>query len=266
MKPESKIPLLMAHLVAGYPDSAGAVEIAAALAAGGASMLELQMPSSDPAADGPVIQKACSTSLAAGFRLNGGFAAASEISRLTRIPLYIMAYGSQIYARGIDRFVSDAKEAGAEGIIAPDLTIGSDEELYNTCRRAGIYCVPVIPVTTADERVDEILSGAGTPAWAYIALRAGITGLSTTLSPRSVELLSRLRKAGIKTIAGFGISARDQIAALSGLTDAVVAGSVFVRAADTALLKGLPPGPAVRDAVEMLLKGKKVSLREGGGR
>jgi tryptophan synthase alpha chain len=243
----------MAHLVAGYPDRDTAVEIAAALAAGGASMLELQMPSSDPAADGPVIQKACSTSLAAGFRLDEGFAAASGIHRATRIPLYIMAYGSQIYARGIDRFVLDTRDTGAEGIIAPDLTAGSDEGLYDSCRRAGIECVPVIPVTVADERVDDILSFAGTPAWAYIALRAGITGLNTILSPRSIELLSRLRKGGIRTIAGFGISSPEQILALSDHSDAVVAGSVFVRAADTALLKGLPPGPAVRDAVEMLL-------------
>jgi tryptophan synthase alpha chain len=240
-------PDLMAHLIAGYPNQEGTLAVGRALAEGGASMLELQMPSSDPAADGPVIARACEASLSGGFRLDAGFSLARELAGQCGIPVYIMAYASQIWARGVERFADDTAEAGCSGIIAPDLVPGSDEGLYRICRSFGLSCVPVIPVTTAEARVEEILSFAGHPAWVYAALRTGITGAETSLTERIIAFLEELRSRGSQTIAGFGISSGKQLDALTGHTDAVVAGSCFVRAISGALESGRDPAEAVKE-------------------
>lgn len=226
-----KKPLLMAHLVAGYPDDAGSLEIARGLAEGGASMLELQFPSSDPAADGPVIQEACRISLQGGFRMDHGFALAGRIAEACPVPLYIMAYGSQIYARGINRFVEECAAAGASGIIAPDLTPGNDEGLYQACSQSGLVAIPVIPAGTPEKRIREIITKAGKPEWIYCALRKGITGAKTDLDQSGVDLVQRIRSDGIKTLAGFGISSPEQVELLKNESDGVVVGSHFVKAA-----------------------------------
>ncbi len=243
----------MAHLIAGYPDLATSLEIAKALVEGGAQMLELQMPSSDPAADGPAIQAACSQALDRGLRLDQGFELAKRIVEATKVPLYIMAYACQIYARGIKRFVDDSGKAGAAGIIAPDLPVGEDEGLYAACAQSGLDCVPVIPITTPQKRVEEIMATAGPARWAYTALRAGITGSQTELTTKAMALLEDIRQRGTKTIAGFGISSSGQIELLAGHSDAVVAGTFFVQAVAGAQSTGEAPAAAVRKAAERLL-------------
>jgi tryptophan synthase alpha chain len=264
-----KKPQLMAHLVAGYPDEDGSLAIARGLFRGGAAMLELQFPSSDPAADGPVIQKACRLSLERGFRMDQGFALARRIGETCPVPLYIMAYGSQIYARGIRRFVEESVAAGARGIIAPDLTPGRDEGLYRACRRAGITAVPVIPAGTKLDRVREILAWPGhskenerdrgskdpteEPDWVYCALRRGITGSKTELDEAALALLEQIRFSGRPAVAGFGISSPRQVEALRGKSEAIVVGSCFVRAAEEALASGADPSAAVAGEVKHLL-------------
>lgn len=246
-------PLLMAHLIAGYPDLATSLEIAKALVEGGAQMLELQMPSSDPAADGPAIQAACTQALDRGLRLDHGFELAKRIVEATKAPLYIMAYACQIYARGIKRFVDDSSKAGVAGIIAPDLPVGEDEGLYAACAQSGLDCVPVIPITAPQKRVEEIMAAARPARWVYTALRAGITGSQTKLTSEAMALLEDIRQRGARTIAGFGISSKGQIELLAGHSDAVVAGTFFVRTIAKAQLEGEAPTTAVRIAAEKLL-------------
>mgnify|MGYP006300673215 CR=1 FL=1 len=245
-RPHNERPRLMAHLVAGYPDMERTVDVARGLVEGGAAMLELQMPSSDPAADGPVIQRACSSALERGFRLEDGLGLAEKIRLATGVPLFIMAYGSQIFARGIRRFTEDTAAGGCDGVIAPDLTPGRDEGLYEACRAAGLSCVPVVPVSTSMPRVERILEYSRTPVWVYTALRTGITGAETALSSSNADFLAHIRSSGSRTIAGFGIRSPEQIAALAAHTDAVVVGSCFVRAIASAVESGEDPADCVR--------------------
>jgi len=220
-------PAIMAHLVAGYPDPAGAMAAARALASGGARYLEIQFPFSDPSADGPVIQTACVQSLEGGFTLDSGFAFAKEASGLG-IPVFIMSYASLAFARGVKRFCADAKEAGARGLIIPDLCCGEDEGLYDEGKRLGLAVVPVVAPGIAESRRKEIL-GLKTD-FVYAALRTGITGQKTEIGADNIAFIEALAAGGAKVMAGFGIRAREQVAALAGRVHAAIVGSAFTAA------------------------------------
>lgn len=227
MRRDDCIPV-MAHLVAGFPDLGRSAEAARALAAGGASFLEIQFPFSDPSADGPSIQDACTTALRAGFRTADGFSLVREAAAGTGLPVFIMSYANVVYSRGIERFTAEAAEAGARGLIVPDLPPDYDEGLYAAGRRAGIAVVPVVAPGITAERL--ALTASVGPEYLYAALRTGITGSYTEITGENRTLLERVRTAASVTMGGFGIRTAAQVAALGALVDVVVAGSVFVDA------------------------------------
>jgi tryptophan synthase alpha chain len=220
---------IMTHFIAGYPSLEESFEIGKALIKGGASYLEMQIPYSDPTADGPVIAAACDKSLAAGFKVEQAFELCRRLclEEDNTVPLYLMSYGGIVFNMGIDTFVSRAKEAGAAGVIIPDLAPGNDEGLAAACRKAGINCVPVIIPGIGDARLKEIL--ADKPRWVYLALRRGITGTLTTLGEENLSTLDKLKREGLKIMAGFGIQQRDQVEAVGPHCDAVIVGSQAVR-------------------------------------
>ncbi|MGC9313542.1 MAG: tryptophan synthase subunit alpha [Sediminispirochaetaceae bacterium] len=218
---------LMAHLVAGFPSIEDSLTIAEALAAGGADYLEVQFPFSDPSADGKPIQAACSAALEAGMRVADGFNLVEKIRRKVHIPVFIMSYASPVYSMGVERFVKRAVEAGAAGLIVPDLMPGSDEGLYEAGRRHSIAVVPVITPSVSDGRLEVIASEK--PNYIYCALRSGITGDATRLDTENIGFLRRLRDISPVVMAGFGIQSREQVAALASHADVAIAGSVFVR-------------------------------------
>ncbi|MDY7028176.1 MAG: tryptophan synthase subunit alpha [Spirochaetota bacterium] len=218
---------LMAHLVAGFPSIEDSLIIAEALASGGADYLELQFPFSDPSADGKPIQAACSAALEAGIRVADGFTLVEKIRRKVHIPVFIMSYASPVYSMGVERFVKRTVEAGAEGLIVPDLMPGSDEGLYEAGRRHSIAVVPVITPSVSDGRLEAI--AAEKPEYIYCALRSGITGDATQLDAENIGFLRRLRDISPVVMAGFGIQSREQVDALASHADVAIAGSVFVR-------------------------------------
>ena len=244
---------LMAHLVAGYPDLERSRLAALALAAGGADYLEVQFPFSDPSADGPAIERACHLALAAGFSVAGGFALVRELTAAVKIPVFIMTYASLVAARGSAGFARLAAEAGARGLIVPDLTPDYDEGLFAAGREAGLAVAPVVAPGISDARL-ELVRGLA-PKYVYAALRLGITGGSTALGEESASFLARLSGLGAKIVAGFGVRSREQMAALSGRVHAAAVGTYFLdcleRAAGNAdslaeaaaRLKGTPAGP-----------------------
>jgi tryptophan synthase alpha chain len=221
-------PVIMAHLVAGFPGDSGAFAAARALASGGAAYLEVQFPFSDPSADGPVIQTACVASLSAGFTVDKGFALARRISGELGKPVFIMSYASLVFARGVGRFCGDAAAAGASGLIVPDLCPGEDEGLYAAGSERGLAVVPVIAPGMTGERMERVL-GLGSE-YVYAALRAGITGKKTEIGDDNIAFLGRAASKGAKVLAGFGIRGRDQVAALAGHAHAAVVGSAFTQA------------------------------------
>jgi len=242
---------IVAHFIAGYPDRKGSLETALGLADGGASCLEMQIPFSDPSADGPVIESACREALAGGFRVDEAFGLLEEIRRETGLPVFLMIYGNILFSRGIREFTGRAKEAGAAGLIIPDLVYGRDEGLYEAGRKAGIPVVPVMTPSIPEERLEEILSLG--PEWIYTALRSGITGGYTEIEETGLRLLERLKQEPARVMAGFGISEPEQVRLLAPRCDAVVAGSVFVRAVARAAAEGRSVRNAARETVRYLL-------------
>ena len=229
---------LMSHLVANYPNPELSFAVAQALVEGGADILEIQLPFSDPSADGPAIQNACSTVLEAGATTRDGLAFIEKVHKaFPDVKIAIMSYGSLIYTPGVDNFCKKASSAGVNYMIIPDLPFDCDEGLTQSCKKYGMENVPVAAPSMSDERMQKMLDCGFTTI--YAALRAGITGTDTKIDQGTVDFLKRLQKpnkAGItpKIYGGFGINGKAQADAIAPYVEGVVAGSVFVRLIDAA--------------------------------
>lgn len=209
---------LVIYLMSGHetPDLAAAAE------AGGADIVELGFPFSDPLADGPVVRVAAEKALAAGMRT----AACLECLRTTRervsLPLVPMTYSSLLEAYGWERFAADARASGADSLIVADLPVDERPEL----RR-----VQLVAPTSTDERIS--LAADRTDGWLYLVTVAGTTGARAELSPALAPLAERTRRlTDVPLYAGFGVSTPEQAAAAAGLTDGVVVGSAALLAAE----------------------------------
>ena len=219
---------LMSHLVASYPDREKALEAARAMVRGGAQILEIQLPFSDPSADGPAIQEACTKVLAGSYRTSDGLEFIAALHReFPQVTIYLMSYGSLVYTPGVENFCRQAAAAGVNGMIIPDLPFDHDEGLTQACKENGMINIPVAAPSMSPERLSK-LANAGFP-YIYAALRAGITGSSTTIDQKTLDFLKAVSSGGSKVYGGFGITSGDQARALAGSVEAIVAGSVFVR-------------------------------------
>ena len=250
-------PKLMAHMVAGYPDMDTSLEVARALVDGGASYIELQFPFSDPSADGPAIQAACSTALDRGFHLDPGFELVETIRKDLGAEVFLMSYASPVFALGVERFVRRAADLGVRGLIVPDLPFDRDEGLYAAGREAGVAAVPVAVVTLPEQRLERIVELS--PPYLYASLRRGITGTETQIGEENLRFLDRFKQTGIEVMAGFGINNRRQVEALTGHAETVVVGSALVRTITDAIQRGRSVYRDVRKKVAELIGG------EGGG-
>ena len=226
---------LMAHLVAGYPDASGCRAAARGLVEGGAAYLEVQIPFSDPSADGPSIRDACSVSLAAGCTVADAFALVAELrAAYPAVPVFVMAYASLVATPGAAAFAAAAARAGAAGLIVPDLPFDADEGLAAACAGTGLgedARLVSVPVSAPSMRPERLAAMAGLRRpYLYAALRAGITGAATTVGDDTKTFLSAAGAGGSKVLGGFGIRTGAQARAVAPYVHAVVAGSVFVDA------------------------------------
>ena len=237
---------IMAHVVPYYPDRARSIEAVRALVDGGVRYLEIQFPFSDPTADGPTIQDACSTALESGFTVEEGFAFIDEVRSFTDVPIFLMCYASLVFTPGVSAFVKRAHDHGISGLIVPDLPPDYDAGLYAACRKHGIAAVPVLVTTARRKRIELALEAR--PEYVYVALRSGTTGSDTELSDETLAFLDRIKESGAKIFAGFGIRRGDQVAAIAPHCEAAVVGSAFVRAIGEGSKRG-----AVGEAVGALL-------------
>ncbi len=236
---------VMAHLVAGFPDTEIARAAARGLAEGGVSCFEIQLPFSDPSADGPAIQGACASVLERGYRVQEGLAFVSELrATWPDIPVYIMTYANLAFHAGIERFVENCRAAGVSGLIIPDLPFDSDEGLSTACTRHGLINIPVAAPSMSEARL-KLLANQGFPLL-YAALRAGITGQKTEIDGLTRSFLAAAGAGGSRLLGGFGIRTAEQSQSLSSSVYAVVAGSIFVETIAAAAPAG---SEAVRVAV-----------------
>ena len=196
--------------------------LARAAEAGGADLIEIGFPFSDPLADGPVIRRAAEKALAEGMRTAECLACLRAVREQVAVPLVPMTYASLLEAYGWERFEGDARKAGAASLIVADLPIDTHEEL----RR-----VQLVAPTSTDERI--ALAAARTDGWLYLVTVAGTTGAREELSPALAPLVERARAVtDVPLYAGFGISTPDQAAAAAALADGVVVGSAALLAAE----------------------------------
>ena len=209
---------LSIYLMAG-PDTPA---LAAAAVAGGADLLELGFPFSDPLADGPVIRRAAEGALAQGMRTKACLACLADTRALVDVPLIPMTYASLLEAYGWERFVDDARAAGATSFIVADLPAGERPDL----RR-----IELVAPTSTDERI--ALAAAQTDGWLYLVTLTGTTGARKELSPVLAGLVERARRlTDLPLLAGFGISTPEHAAAAAALTDGIVVGSRAVEVAE----------------------------------
>ena len=227
----SGTPRIMAHMVAFNPNREGSLEAGRGLLEGGCSCLEVQFPFSDPTADGPDIQQACRTAMASGFTITEGFGLVSVLRSFAAVPIFLMSYANLLFTRGVGKFLGECRDCGARGVIVPDLPPDYDEGLFLEGERAGLAVVPVVSPAMREERLVRIASMD--PEFIYATLRSGTTGSLTRIDATSLDFIrathSIFAAGRAKVLAGFGISAREQVEALAPHVHAVVVGSAFVR-------------------------------------
>ena len=197
-------------------------ELAAAAVAGGADLIELGFPFSDPLADGPVIRRAAERALADGMRTSACLECLARTRELVRVPLVPMTYSSLLEAYGYERFEEDARAAGADSIIVADLPVDERPEL----RR-----IHLVAPNSPDDRI--AIAAERTDGWLYLVTVTGTTGARTKLSPQIAGLVERTRRlTDVPLLAGFGIATPEQARAVAELTDGVVVGSRAVEVAE----------------------------------
>jgi tryptophan synthase alpha chain len=242
---------LMPYLMGGFPDLDGSRAIGEAYADGGADLVELGIPFSDPLADGPVIQAAGTRALAAGATVGGVLEVARALAH--RFPVVVMCYANLVLARGADAFADRLAAAGASGLIVPDLPLEEAPAVLEACDAAGVALVPLVAPTTPDERLARI--GARARGFVYTVSVTGTTGERRSLSDAFAPAVARAQASTHVPVAiGFGIATPEQAASAADAgADGVIVGSRLVRAAAEA---DDPPA-----AVRELLAGLAAGLR-----
>ena len=223
--------LLMTHLVLGYPSFEVNRRIIAQMVDNGVDCIEMQIPFSEPMADGPVILKANQDSLAAGTTVAACLEFGREMAASYDIPFLFMTYYNIVFKYGEERFLEAAKAAGITGLIIPDLPPEMGGEFMTMARDREIAPIMIIAPTSTDERMAELNGWAD--GFIYCAARRGVTGKKSEFGNELYAYLARCRRAtNLPMAVGFGIQNRDDVAALIGRADMAVIGSRTIRLVD----------------------------------
>ena len=234
-------PIFMPYFPLGYPDLDTSIDVIEALAKGGADLIEVGLSFSDPLADGPVIQQATQVALEKGITVKKSLAAVAELRRRgVDIPLILMGYYNPMLAYGLEKFIHDAREAGADGFIIPDLPMEEAEEfqaMLNGGRVDGdslspsyrdLPLIQMLAPTSPNERMETIARNA--KGFIYLVSVTGVTGERTSISEGLGELIARVREhTSAPVCVGFGIGTPEQAKQVGALADGVIVGSACVK-------------------------------------
>jgi tryptophan synthase alpha chain len=222
---------LVAYITAGDPSPEHTPRLLAALERGGADVIELGVPFSDPIADGPVIQRASERALHAGMTLRGVLDIAGQIRERSEIPIILFTYLNPVVRYGFEKLARDAAARGIDGCLLTDLSVEEADQYVGPLRAQGLDTIFLAAPTSTDRRlrlVAEYSSG-----FVYLVSRTGVTGVQSSVSEAIAPLVERMR--GVTTLplaVGFGISTAEQAAQVGRLADGVAVGSAFVRAVE----------------------------------
>ncbi len=234
---------LIVYLTVGFPDPEATLELAPALAEGGADIIELGVPFSDPLADGVTIQKA------SFHALNKGVTLAMCIDTVAKLrgagletPLILMGYYNPYWVYGLDRFAADAASAGVDGLIAADVPTEESGPLSAECQKQGLDLIPLLAPTSPDHRIEAACRDAS--GFVYCVSLTGVTGARQQISAGAESLVARVRSyTSLPVAVGFGISTREHVARVAAYADGAVVGSALLNVVESA-----PPGQAAQRA------------------
>ena len=224
----SGVKAFIPYITAGDPSLQATAAHIRALAEGGADIIELGMPFSDPVADGPVIQAASERALENGTDLSGILKMTGEVSKKVSIPLVLMGYFNPILSYGVERFARDASRSGIDGCLIADLPFEESQEVEEPFNKHGIDRIFLISPTSGEARIKKIASAAS--GYLYYVSVTGTTGSRLTgIEGIEKNVQAIMRMTSIPVAVGFGIKTPAEARIVSQFADGVVVGSVFVR-------------------------------------
>jgi tryptophan synthase alpha chain len=252
-------PAFVPYLAAGDPDFEASIEYVEALARGGADVIELGLPFSEPIAEGPTIQQAIVRALESGMTPERYFEFVATLD--VDVPLVCMTYYNLIYrygdAEGPRPFVERAAAVGIDGFVVPDLPAEEADPLRAACDEFGLDLISIVAPTTTDERLERLL--ALSSGYVYVQARLGVTGARSDVSDRTAESLARLGDAGLPRAVGFGIASGEQAReVVAAGADGVIVGSALVDVVAEGVETGAPTAE-VADRLEAMAR----ELKEG---
>ena len=231
--------LLMTHIVLGYPDFDTSRRLVEQMVLAGVDLMELQIPFSEPMADGPVILHANQKALAAGATVDHCLELTSRLTREFPISFLFMTYFNIAFVRGVDRFAKEMSQAGVRGAIIADLPFEEGGPLLAAMERENIDPIFVFTPTSRPERLARIAQQA--KGFVYCAARKGVTGTATDFAALD-SYLQRCRSATNLPLAlGFGVQSREDVAAITGKVDIAVVGSETIRVLDQGGVEAVRP-------------------------
>ncbi|MER7973916.1 tryptophan synthase subunit alpha [Streptomyces sp. NPDC096080] len=220
---------LIAYLPAGFPTVDGGIEAVKAVLDGGADIVEVGLPHSDPVLDGPVIQTADDIALRGGVKIADVLRTVREAHRATDKPVLVMTYWNPVDRYGVERFTAELAEAGGAGCILPDLPVQEADLWREHADKHGLATVFVVAPSSRDARLARITAaGSG---FVYAASLMGVTGTRVSVGAQARELVERTRATGtgLPVCVGLGVSDAAQAAEVAGFADGVIVGSAFVK-------------------------------------
>jgi tryptophan synthase alpha chain len=230
----------MPYSTAGFPNLPVSEEIILGLVEGGADLIEIGVPFSDPLADGATVQRASQVALSNGVRLSDCIDLVQRLRTVhgVTIPLLLMGYYNPILQYGVERFAADAAAVGVDGVIVPDLPVEESDELLTACRHNDRDLIFMVAPTSTDARVAEISARAS--GFIYCVSLTGVTGSRSAL-PDLRPYLERIRaRTALPLAVGFGVSAPEHVRRVAAIADGVAVGSALINALEQVLPAAMP--------------------------
>ena len=221
-------PIFMPYFPLGYPDLDTSIDVIEALAKNGADLIEVGLSFSDPLADGPVIQQATQVALEKGITIKKSLESVRELRRRgVDIPLVLMGYYNPMLAYGLEKFVCDALEAGADGFVIPDLPTEESEE-FTSALRENAPLIPMLAPTSSPDRMEMIARSA--KGFIYLVSVTGVTGERKSISEGLGTLIAQVREhTAVPVCVGFGIGTPEQAKEVGQMADGAIVGTACVR-------------------------------------
>lgn len=231
--------LLMTHIVLGYPSFDACRRLVAQMVENGVDLMELQIPFSEPIADGPVILHANQKALAAGSTVDRCLEIAHQLTREFPIPFVFMTYYNIAFMRGLEKFAQEVQDAGLRGAIIPDVPFEEGEALLAAMNAHALDPIFIFSPTTSDARMQQIAKLAR--GFVYCVARKGVTGAHTEFTALGDYLARCRRNTSLPLALGFGVKNRQDVRALVGQADIAVVGSETIRIIDEQGIEAVGP-------------------------